>query len=41
MPFRIRMGLPEMNAVWTDLSTRSRQGELGQDESMEKCRKWP
>jgi hypothetical protein len=32
MPFNIRMGLPEMDAVWTDLSTRSQAGELNKDE---------
>lgn len=32
MPFNIRMGLPEMDAVWTDLSTRSQAGKLNNDE---------
>ena len=32
MPFNIRMGLPEMDAVWTDLSTRSQAGKLDKDE---------
>ncbi len=32
MTFNIRMGLPEMAARWTDLSTRSQQGMLDADE---------
>jgi hypothetical protein len=28
MPFNIRMGLPEMAALWQDLSTRKLQGKL-------------
>jgi hypothetical protein len=32
MPFNIRMGVPEMAAVWSDLSTRKLQGTLGRDE---------
>ncbi len=32
MAFKIRMGLPEMEALWTDLSTRKLQAELGKDE---------
>jgi len=28
MAFKIRMGLPEMQAVWIDLSTRKQQGKL-------------
>jgi hypothetical protein len=32
MAFRIRMGQPEMEALWNDLSTRSLEGKLGKDE---------
>ena len=32
MPFKIRMGVPEMAAVWSDLSTRKLQGKLGRNE---------
>jgi len=32
MAFNIRMGLPEMDAFWRDLSTRSQQGKLDKDE---------
>jgi len=32
MAFNIRMGLPEMEAVWKDLSIRKRQGTLTRDE---------
>ena len=32
MAFTIRMGVPEMLAVWNDLSTRKQQGKLGKDE---------
>ena len=32
MAFEIRMGLPEMAAVWIDLSTRKQQGQLSKDE---------
>jgi len=32
MPFQIRMGLPEMAAVWADLSTRKLQGQLDRNE---------
>ena len=32
MAFKIRMGLPEMAALWNDLSTRKQQGKLGRDE---------
>src|SRR6266576_3959558 len=32
MSFKIRMGLPEMEALWNDLSTRKLQAELGKDE---------
>jgi hypothetical protein len=32
MPFRIRMGIPEMAAVWGDLSTRKLAGKLDRDE---------
>ena len=33
MPFTIRMGLPEMDALWTDLSTRWQQGKLNKEEA--------
>ena len=32
MAFNIRMGLPEMEALWSDLSTRKQQGKLDLDE---------
>jgi hypothetical protein len=32
MAFKIRMGLPEMEALWKDLSTRKLQAELDRDE---------
>ena len=32
MAFNIRMGVPEMEAVWNDLSTRYQQGKLNKDE---------
>ena len=32
MAFKIRMGLPEMQAVWIDLSTRKQQDKLAKDE---------
>ncbi len=32
MPFQIRMGVPEMEQLWLDLSTRSFQGELDKEE---------
>jgi hypothetical protein len=32
MAFNIRMGLPEMEALWNDLATRKQQGKLDQDE---------
>jgi len=32
MAFRIRMGVPEMAAVWSDLSTRKLQGKLDGNE---------
>jgi len=32
MPFRIRMGLPEMEVLWLDLSSRSSQGNLDKEE---------
>jgi hypothetical protein len=32
MAFNIRMGLPEMEALWNDLSTRKQQGKLDRDE---------
>lgn len=31
-PFRIRMGVPEMEAMWNDLSTRYEQGLLSKDQ---------
>jgi hypothetical protein len=30
MPFNIRMGLPEMEALWNDLSARKQEGKTGQ-----------
>src|SRR5580658_7983630 len=32
MPFNIRMGVPEMAAVWVDLSARKLQGTLDENE---------
>ena len=32
MAFRIRMGVPEMEAFWDHLSARKLQGQLGKDE---------
>lgn len=32
MVFKIRMGLPDMEALWKDLSTRKPQGKLDRDE---------
>jgi hypothetical protein len=32
MAFKIRMGVPEMEALWSDLSTRKQEGELDEDE---------
>lgn len=32
MAFKIRLGLPEMEALWKDLSTRKLQGALDKDE---------
>jgi hypothetical protein len=32
MPFRIRMGVPDMAALWDDLSTRRIQGKLDRNE---------
>ena len=32
MSFAIRMGQPEMEALWQDLSTRKQAGRLGKDE---------
>ena len=32
MPFHIRMGVPEMEALWNDLSTRKLQGRLDKAE---------
>jgi hypothetical protein len=32
MPFALRMGQPEMEALWQNLSTRKQAGRLGQDE---------
>jgi|SRR5580698_4113505 hypothetical protein len=32
MPFSIRMGVPEMAALWNDISGRKRQGQLAGDE---------
>lgn len=32
MPFHVRMGLPEMAALWTDLSARKLNGKLGRQE---------
>jgi hypothetical protein len=32
MAFKIRMGLPEMEAFWNDISTRKLKGKLAKDE---------
>ena len=32
MGFKVRMGQPEMENLWNDLSTRKRLGELGREE---------
>jgi hypothetical protein len=32
MPFQIRMGVPEMEAHWNDLSARQLAGTLARDE---------
>jgi hypothetical protein len=32
MAFNIRMGLPEMEAFWTNLVTRKQSGKMGKDE---------
>jgi hypothetical protein len=32
MQFNIRMGIPEMEALWEDLKGRSQNGQLGGDE---------
>lgn len=32
MRFAIRMGVPEMDSRWTDLTSRHREGRLGKDE---------
>jgi hypothetical protein len=32
MAFNIRMGLPEMEVLWNDLSTRKQQGKLERHE---------
>jgi hypothetical protein len=32
MAFNIRMGLPEMEVLWNDLSARKQQGKLDKDE---------
>src|SRR6266404_2743782 len=32
MAFRVRMGAPEMEALWNDLSTRKQAGKLGKAE---------
>jgi hypothetical protein len=32
MPFNLRMGVPEMSAAWSDLSTRKLQGKLDRQE---------
>jgi len=32
MAFKIRMGVPEMEALWNHLSTRKLQGQLSKDE---------
>jgi hypothetical protein len=32
MPFKIRMGQPEMEWLWEDLTTRKQQGKLDKNE---------
>src|SRR5260370_41254856 len=32
MPFNVRVGVPQMAAVWADLSTRKLQGKLDKNE---------
>jgi hypothetical protein len=32
MPFNIRMGVPEMEAIWNDLSSRQQQKKLQKHE---------
>jgi len=32
MAFKVRMGVPEMEAVWNDLSTRKQRGQLNKRE---------
>jgi hypothetical protein len=32
MPFRIRMGVPDMEAFWNDISSRKQEGKLGKEE---------
>ena len=32
MPFTLRMGVPEMEAFWNDLTKRRQQGKLGKEE---------
>ena len=32
MPFNLRMGVPEMEAFWDDLSSRKLDGKLDKDE---------
>ena len=32
MPFKIRMGLPEMEAFWADLTNRRQRGKLDKEE---------
>jgi hypothetical protein len=32
MPFRIRMGMPDMEAFWNDFSTRKQDGKLDRNE---------
>jgi hypothetical protein len=32
MPFNIRMGVPDMAALWSDLSNRKLQGKLDRNE---------
>ena len=35
MAFQIRMGVPEMETVWNDLSTRKLQGRLSEAENLQ------
>jgi hypothetical protein len=39
MAFNIRLGLPEMEVLWNDLSSRKKQGKLARDEEkfFKKC----